>query len=259
MSQASTLRREKIREFLVKNRSATVRDLGAHLEASEATIRRDIQALASEPGFRRTRGGIIVEESTAELSVMQRGHLMAESKRAIGRAAAGLIRDGEAVFIGSGSTTIEVARALADHRDLTIITNSLPVAMILADNPRVNLVVAGGALRRPELSLIGHIVEKSLEELRADTVVMGIQGIHPEHGLTNEFLPEAVLDRLLVRFAPRLYIVADSSKLGKIRASFVGAIEDVDVLITDDGGDPAIREAIAARGVRIEIAPGRPR
>lgn len=238
----------------MKNRNAGVRDLGAELHASEATIRRDIQILLREQGFRRIRGGIGIEESTGDLSVLQRGHLMAERKRLIGRKTAELVRDGEVVFIGSGSTTMEVARALGRHTDLTVITNSLPVVMILADNPRVNLVVAGGALRRPEQSLIGHIVEKALSELRADKVIMGIQGIHPEHGLTNEFLPEAVLDRYLVHFAPQLCIVADSSKLGKTKASFVGSIDDIDVLVTDDAADPGVLAALSERGVQTVIA-----
>jgi DeoR/GlpR family transcriptional regulator of sugar metabolism len=241
----------------MRNRSAGVSDLGAELKASEATIRRDIQILLREPGFRRIRGGIGIEESTAELSVLQRGHLMADRKRLIGRKTAELVQDGEVIFIGSGSTTIEVARALSNHKDLTVISNSIPVVMILADNPRVNLVVAGGAFRRPEQSLIGHIVEMALSELRADKVIMGIQGIHPEHGLTNEFLPEAVLDRYLVHFAPHLCIAADSSKLGKIKASLVGSIEDVDVLVTDDAADPAMLAALADRGVRAVLA-GRP-
>jgi DeoR/GlpR family transcriptional regulator of sugar metabolism len=254
VSAANDLRREKIREFLMQNRTAAVHELGSALDASEATIRRDIQVLAREPGFRRIRGGIGIEETAAELSVAQRGHLLAASKRAIGRAAARLVQDGEAVFLGSGSTVVEVARALAGHAGLTVITNSLPVIALYADNPRVSLVVAGGALRRPEQSLIGHIVEKSLAELRADKVIMGIQGIHPEHGLTNEFLPEAVLDRFLVHFAPQLIIAADGSKLGKIRASHVGRMEDVDVLVTDDTADPALLAAVEACGVRAVIA-----
>jgi DeoR/GlpR family transcriptional regulator of sugar metabolism len=259
MSASNSLRRERIREYLMQNRSAAVADLGAHLDASEATIRRDIQVLVKEPGFRRIKGGIGIEDSTAELSVHQRGHIMAERKRVIGRTAAELVQDGESVFLGSGSTIIEVARCLADRRDLTVITNSLPVVALLADKPRINLVVAGGALRRPEQSLIGHIVEKTLSELRADKVIMGIQGIHPEHGLTNEFLPEAVLDRYLVDFAPQLVIAADSSKLGKIKASFVGKIEDVDILVTDDDADPAVLAELSRRGVRTVVAEGAPR
>jgi len=256
MSVANDLRRGKIREYLMRNRSAWVKELTEQLNASEATIRRDVQVLARESGFRRIRGGIELDDSKLDFSVIQRGHLLAEQKRSIGLKAAQLVSDGEVVFIGSGSTTIEVARNLAGHKDLTVITNSLPIITTLVDNPRVNLVVAGGALNRAELSFIGHIVEKALSEVRADKVIMGIQGIHLEHGLTNEYLPEAILDRVLVKFAPQLVIVADSSKLGKIKASFVGRIEDIGVLVTDAGADPGVLAGLKERGVEILIADG---
>jgi DeoR/GlpR family transcriptional regulator of sugar metabolism len=256
VSVSNEMRRERIREFLTRNHEASVRDLSRQLEASEATIRRDIQVLSREPGFTRSRGGIGLDDALSELSVLQRGRLMADRKRMIGDAAARLVQDGESVFLGSGSTTIEVARCLSGRGNLTVITNSLPIVNALVDAPRVTLVVAGGALRRPELSFIGHIVEKSLAELRADRVIMGIQGIHPEHGLTNEFLPEAILDRFLVHFAPQLCIVADSSKLGRIKTSFVGDIRDVDVLVTDGAENAEMREEIGRRGVRTVIAGG---
>jgi DeoR/GlpR family transcriptional regulator of sugar metabolism len=254
MSITNESRREKIRQYLLRNRHAGVQDLSAHLNTSEATIRRDIQALLKEEGFKRIRGGIGVDESRPELSVVQRGRLMADQKRAIGAKAASLVRDGEVIFLGSGSTTVEVAKCLAGHKDLTVITNSLPIVTTLIDNPRINLVVAGGALRRPELSLIGHIVEKSLSELRADKVIIGIQGLHPAQGLTNEFLPEAVLDRHLVHFAAQLIVVADSSKLGKIKASFVGDASDIDVLVTDTAADRQFLDQLDKQGVRIVLA-----
>ena len=137
---------------------------------------------------------------------------------------------------------------------MTVITNSLPIVNILVDNPGIDLVVTGGALRRSELSFIGHIVEKALSELRADAVIIGIQGIHPDRGLTNEFLPEAILDRVLVRFAPQLIIVADSSKLGKIKASFVGGIENMTMLVTDSSIDTTMRGELERHGVRVAVA-----
>jgi DeoR/GlpR family transcriptional regulator of sugar metabolism len=256
MSITNELRREKIREYLLRNRSAEVRDLGRALNASEATIRRDLLALLTESGFKRIRGGISIDETKTELSVAQRGYLQADKKRLIGKKAAELVHDGEVIFLGTGSTTIEVARNLAGHRNLTVITNSLPIISTLVDNPGIDLVVTGGALRRPELSFIGHIVEKALSELRADKVIIGIQGIHPDRGLTNEFLPEAILDRVLVHFAPQLIIVADGSKLGKIKASFVGGIEDIGTLVTDSSIDRTILEELGKHGVRVMLADG---
>ena len=254
MSSANRIRRDKIREYLTQHRSAGVKDLGHYLNTSEATIRRDLRELAHEDAYRRTRGGIALDETRTESSVLQRGHFQTDKKRLIGKKAAGLVSDGEVIFLGSGSTTIEVARSLGGHRDLTVITNSLPVINILADNPRVSLVVAGGALRKSEQSFIGHTVEKALRELRADKVIMGIHAIHPDHGLTNEYLPEAIVDRFLVHYAPHLVVVADSTKLGKTRASYVGAIEDIGTLVTDAGISLEMKATLEHRGAKVVIA-----
>jgi DeoR/GlpR family transcriptional regulator of sugar metabolism len=254
MSITSEIRREKIREYLLLNRSVDVRGLSRDLGASEATIRRDLSSLLKERGFKRIRGGIGIDETRTELSVAQRGYLQADKKRLIGKKAAELVHDGEVIFLGTGSTTIEVARNLTRHRNLTVITNSLPIITTLVDSPGIDLVVTGGALRRPELSFIGHIVEKALTELRADKVIIGIQGIHPDRGLTNEFLPEAILDRVLVHFAPQLVIVADSSKVGKIKASFVGRIEDIGVLVIDPSIETTALRDLEQHGVHVVIA-----
>jgi DeoR/GlpR family transcriptional regulator of sugar metabolism len=256
MSVTNALRKEKIREYLLHNRKAEVKDLGRYLNTSEATIRRDLLALLKESGFKRIRGGVSLDETNTELSVAQRGYFQADKKRRIGRKAAELVHDGEVIFLGTGSTVIEVAKNLTERRNLTIITNSLPIINILVDIPGIDLVVTGGALRRPELSFIGHIVEKALSELRADKVIIGIQGIHPDRGLTNEFLPEAILDRVLVHFAPQLIIVADSSKLGKIKASFVGGIEDMGMLVTDSSIDKTILSDLERHGVHVTVADG---
>ena len=188
MSVTNALRREKIREYLLLNGKAEVKDLGPYLNASDATIRRDLLALLKESGFKRIRGGVSLDETNSELSVAQRGYLEADKKRRIGKKAAELVRDGEVIFLGTGSTVIEVAKNLAERKNLTVITNSLPIVNILVDNPGIDLVMTGGALRRPELSFIGHIVEKALSELRADKVIIGIQG-EPTSGMNERMEP----------------------------------------------------------------------
>ena len=254
MSVTNEQRRAAIREYLLRNGSAEVGGLSRDFNASAATIRRDILVLLKENGFKKLRGGIGVDDTKAEPSFAQRSYLQSDKKRRIGKKAAELVHDGEAIFLGTGSTVLEVAKNLTTRRNLTVITNSFPVITTLVDSPGVDLVVTGGALRRPELSFIGHIVEKALSELRADKVIIGIQGIHPESGLTNEFLPEAMLDRVLVTFAPQLIIVADSSKIGKIKASAVGRIEDIGVLVTDPSIDVGIFEDLQRRSIRVLLA-----
>jgi len=254
MSVTNERRKIAIREYLLRSGSAKVSELSQHFNASEATIRRDILELLRESGFKKFRGGIAVDDTNSELSFAQRSYLQSDKKRRIGRKAAELVRDGETVFLGSGSTVLEVAKNLTTRRNLTVITNSLPVITTLVESPGVDLVVTGGALRRPELSFIGHIVGKTLSELRADKVIIGIQGIHPESGLTNDFLPEAVLDRVLVTFAPQLILVADSSKIGKINASAVGGIEDIGWLVTDTSIDANFLNGLKKHNVQILIA-----
>ena len=254
MSVTNDQRRAAIREYLLRNGRAEVGGLSRDFNASEATIRRDILVLLKENGFKKLRGGIGVDDTKAEPSFAQRSYLQSDKKRRIGKKAAELVHDGEAIFLGTGSTALEVAKNLTTRRNLTVITNSFPVITTLVDSPGVDLVVTGGALRRPELSFIGHIVEKALSELRADKVIIGIQGIHPESGLTNEFLPEAMLDRVLVTFAPQLIIVADSSKMGKIKASAVGRIEDIGVLVTDPSIDAGFLEDLHRHSVRVLLA-----
>jgi len=106
-------------------------------------------------------GGIGVDDTNTETSFTQRSYMQSDKKRRIGKKAAELVHNGEAIFLGTGSTALEVAKNLTTRRNLTVITSSLPVITTLVDSPGVDLVVTGGALRRPELSFIGHIVEKA--------------------------------------------------------------------------------------------------
>jgi DeoR/GlpR family transcriptional regulator of sugar metabolism len=248
-------RRDRILAYIERKGRASIEELCAFLATSEATVRRDLGEMDREGLVHRVHGGATVSDSMKEEPpVFHRAALFAEQKRAIGRTAAALIRDGETVFLGSGSTVMEVARNLMDRRELRVVTNSLPIVNLLADVPEINLVVTGGFLRSAERTFIGFLVQKSLAELRADTVVIGIQGIHPEHGLTDDWLPETMVDRAIVRFAPQLIVVADSSKFGRTRLSFVAGLSDVSAIVTDCGVTPSVMKALADRGVRVVLA-----
>jgi DeoR/GlpR family transcriptional regulator of sugar metabolism len=234
---------------------AGMEELCAFLETSEATVRRDLASLAAEGLIKRVHGGAVVgERLLEEPPVLQRCGVFTEQKRAIGRAAAALIHDGETIFLGSGSTVLEVARNLTSRRELRVITNSLPIVNLLADVPEIHLVVTGGFLRNAERTFVGFLVEKCLAELRADKTIVGIQAIHPEHGLTNDWLPETMVDRAIVRFAPELVVVADSSKFGTTRLSFVTGLSEVGTIVTDAGIEASMAKALTDRGVRLIVA-----
>ena len=255
MSVRKRERIERIQEYLQCTTRATISELRELLKASEATIRRDLDELANIGAVNRIRGGaVLLNTMNAQPLVIQRGFTRAEEKRRIGRRAAELINDGETVFIGSGSTALEVAKNLIGHKNLTVITNSLPVINVLINVPGIKIVVTGGFLRNSELSLIGHLVEKSLSELRADKTIIGMQGIHTLHGLTNDFLPEAMTDRTIANFAPELIVVVDSSKFGKISTSFVADLNLVSTIVTDYKISSEILSELQAYGLRVIIA-----
>lgn len=255
MSLLKSDRFNKIREFVYSKGSATVGELCALLGVSAATVRRNIDELSVSGVVQRIYGGVTTPApSTAEPPVLQRRSSNTEEKRLVGSFTASLINDGETIFLGSGSTTIEVARSIKQKHDLTVITNSLPIVNLLVDAEGVKLIIAGGFLRQAELSIIGHIVEHSLSELRADKVIMGIQGIHPVHGMTNSYLPETKTDRAIVRFAPIVIVVADYSKFGQIKSSFVADLSAIHTIVTDAQAPTDIIQNITTQGVRVLIA-----
>jgi DeoR family transcriptional regulator of aga operon len=247
-------RRERIQAYIYAQGRATVSELCGAFSASEATIRRDLDELAEKALVERVHGGAQMPESARpEAPVYRRASAQGEEKRAIGRAAAALVADGETVFLGSGSTVLEVARCLVD-REITVITNSIPVCNTLAESPGVNLIVAGGFLRKAELSLVGHTVEQMLADLRGDKVIMGIQGIHLQHGLTNSYLPESIVDRTIVGFTSQLVVVADHTKFGKTNSAFVADLSAVNTVVTDERTPREVVNALMGRGITVVVA-----
>jgi len=252
---SKTERIEKIRQLVHETGGVSVTELCAHFSVSEATIRRDLEELGAGGIVQRVHGGAIRLKSPApEPPILQRTHDQAEFKDQIGRAAAELIGEGETVFLGSGSTVLAAAKYLKGRHNLTVISNSLPVINLLADAQDITVIALGGLLRQSELSLIGHIAEHSLAELRADKVVMGIRAVHLEHGLTNDYLPETMTDRAVVKLSSKVILVADHTKFGRTAPAFVAPLLAVDTLVTDSGVALEVFQGLTDAGIRVIVA-----
>lgn len=255
MSILKVERQEKIRQFVYSSQRATVSQLCLQFKVSEATIRRDLDELAASGSLLRTHGGAARPETvTPEPPVLQRIQEQAEAKHRIGRAAAGLIADGETVFISSGSTALAVATHLQHRYNLTVISNSLPVINLLADCPGLTVIVIGGLLRQSEQSMIGHLAELAVAELRADKVIFGIGAIDLQRGLTNDYLPETMTDRAIMQLSARVILVADHTKFGRIAPALVAPLSVVDTVVTDSGLDPKTMEMLTAAGIHLIMA-----
>ncbi|HIE37745.1 MAG TPA: DeoR/GlpR transcriptional regulator, partial [Anaerolineae bacterium] len=201
-------------------------------------------------------GAVLASPAPPEPPVIQRMLQEQGWKERIGRAAAGLVADGESVFIGSGSTTAYVARHLLDHKGLTVVTNALNIATELASAKGVTVVVTGGMMRASELSLVGHIAECSLREVRVDKVIIGMRAISLEAGMTNDYLPEVMTDRTIIEMAPELILVADHTKFGKVASAYVAPVERVTTLVTDPEADPEVLARLREMGIGVIVADG---
>jgi len=248
-------RQQTILDIARVDKQVTVTELSKRFAVSEITIRRDLRELRDAGVLQRTHGGAVVPTSVPpELPVLQRSSQERIYKEAIGRAAAALVQDGDSIFIGSGTTAQCLVPYLADRRDLTVITNALNIATDLASATGITLVVTGGVLRVSELSLVGHLTSKSLQELRVDKVIVGMRTVSLEAGLTNDYLMEVVTDRAIIEMSPELIVLADHTKFGRVASAYIAPVERVAVLVTDWMTDDNTVERMRQMGIRVIVA-----
>ena len=157
-------RHSKIRALVDENGQVSVSELIELLNVSEATVRRDLEEMAQQGWVRRTHGGAVrIERARREPPILQRQSKAAEEKQRIGQLAAQFVKDGDTIFLGSGTTVHEVARTIRKISGLTVITNALNVVNELANCENIELIVIGGLLRQSELSMVGHIAEQAIQ------------------------------------------------------------------------------------------------
>jgi DeoR family transcriptional regulator of aga operon len=247
-------RHRRIRSLVEQRGRVTVQQLTAAFEVSEATIRRDLEELDGQGWLRRTHGGAVqVEKAAREAPIMQRMNEQQEEKLRIGIAAARLIKDGETIFLGSGTTLLELARSLPDNISLTVITNSLPVVNQLSNHPGIDLIVIGGMLRPSEFSMVGHITEHAVREFRADRVFMGMHAVDVRHGFTNDYLPETMTDRAILSIAPQVVVLADHSKFGRVSSVFVAPVTAADIIFTGSEVSADAVEEMRELGIDVRL------
>ena len=251
----SSLERQlQILQLVERQQRISVANICEQYAVSEATARRDLETLAAEGKVQRVHGGAIaLTQAPPEQSILQRQDEQAQEKMRIGQAAAALVHDGETVFLGSGTTVLEIAKNIRERKGLTVITNSLPVVNTLAGLEEITVIVLGGMLRDSELSFIGHITEQALAEVRADKVFIGTRAISVEQGLTNDYLPETLTDRAILNIGRDIVIVADHTKCGVISTAFLAPLNAMHTLVTDGGTDVEFVTALKQKGINVLV------
>jgi DeoR family transcriptional regulator of aga operon len=248
-------------DMLGQRSKVDVDDLAEELNVSSATIRRDLDHLAEQQLLTRTRGGAVANNVAYDLPLRYKTARHASQKERIGRAAAALVGRGTVVGLNGGTTTTEIARALAirpdfntgsDEPALTVVTNALNIANELAVRPHVKIVVTGGVARPQSFELTGPLATRILEEITLDVVFLGVDAVDPVQGAYAHHEGEASINRLMAERARKVIVTADSSKLGKHAFAQICPVSSVSMLITDaDASDEWVR-AFIAEGIVVE-------
>ena len=249
-------RQQSICRLLRQHGECSVEELTRRLGVSGMTVRRDLAALARQDKVLRTHGGAAMADRISfDFVFRERLGQRCAAKDAVARAAAARIADGQSVLLDSGTTTLALARQLHGKERLTVITTSLPIAAELQFDQQIEVLLLGGYLRAGSPDLIGALTESNLETLRADIAFLGADGIDGRGCVYNES-PEVA--RMLTKMAAAVksvYVVADSSKLGRTALWRFGRLSDWTGLITNADADRRTLASLRKAGVRLVLAP----
>ncbi|WP_405592188.1 DeoR/GlpR family DNA-binding transcription regulator [Streptomyces sp. NBC_01190] len=254
----STERHRRIAEAVGEAGRLSVAELAAMTGASEMTVRRDLEILAEQGVLERYRGGarsLLLRGEEPPFALRATEGI--EAKRLLAAEVAAMIADGETVLVDSGTTCLEVARAL-QHRRLTVMPLSLHALNALTGAPLLRLLVPGGEPRPGELGLTGPLTEASLAALRFDTAVLGCCGLTTADGLTAYDLAEAATKRAAIASARRVIAVAEGAKLARTALAFVAPVTALHTVVTEESAPRREIEALTAAGVTLRTVPVTP-
>jgi len=244
-----------ILELLAQAGKLSVEEAAESLEVSTATIRRDFDQLAEQQMLTRTRGGAVAQSISYDLPLRYKSARNADAKQRIATAAAGLVEPGAVVGMNGGTTTSELARRLATKATLesgfTVVTNALNIAAELTVRRHVKIVVTGGVARPQSYELIGPLASGVLERVTLDIAFLGVDALDVEWGACAHHEGEAGVNSLLIGRAAKVVVVADSSKVGRRAFARICPVEQVDVLVTDEGADDEVVAGFAAAEIKV--------
>jgi len=249
-------RRQQILEQVNRQGRVSVSDLSQSFGVSGVTIRADLQALADRNLLVRTHGGALPSNRglyDISLAMRRQQHIFEKSR--IGEVGASMVQNGDSVVLDSSSTALAIAQHIKNHRDVTVITNSLAVAHEMLDVSGVTVVMPGGSLQRDTASLVGAWgIKRRLKRYNVEKGFFGAHGINVPEGLTDVSDAEAKVKRPLVAMCRQVIAVLDATKWGKVGLASFADAEDVDCVITDVDAPPEMVDRIRSMGEEVILA-----
>jgi DeoR family transcriptional regulator of aga operon len=254
---SATERTQHILQELQRGGKVSVDELAKLLGVSLTTVRRELRGLEIKGLLRRTHGGAIpvspmLYEPFRHLSSFQEQEdRNAAEKRRIGLAAAEMVAEGETVSIGAGTTTTQVARSLISRKGITIITNSVNIAMELSHRDEISVIVTGGLLSGDWFALVGPAALTGIGEMFVDKCFVGVDGADAEHGATSNYSDQAAVHRAMIRQARQRIVVADHEKVGVVGRALIASPSEIDLILTDSGATDEAVAPFLLRGIDV--------
>ena len=247
----SAARRAAILAAVRRAGEANVAALADEFAVTPQTIRRDLNHLADRALIARVHGGAELGTGIANARYDERRGMAAQPKARIGAAAAALVPEGASLFINIGTTTEAVARHLADHHKLLVVSNNLNVVDLLAGREGIAVIAVGGHVRAGDRAVIGALADQFIDNFRVDLALIGASGLSENGDLLDFDADEVLVARRIIRQARTVILVADSSKFGRAAPIRIAGADAIDHLVTDRLTSPTLRAALTAAGVKI--------
>lgn len=247
-------RRRLLLELIASRGFATLDELVRLLGVSESTVRRDLEALDASGAVKRTHGGAVTSAELRSMPALEdRLATSASEKRAIGRAAAALIDDGDTVLLDGGTTTMEVARSLLG-RPVQVVTNSIPIASLFSGREQADVILIGGYVSPRTGVAMGPLAVEMMRDIRVRRAILGAGGIVAE-GVYNSNVLLVETERRMMACAQEVVIVADHTKFGRLSLSKLCDLDAIDAVVVDSAFPEAFRSPLDRADVSIHVAP----
>ncbi len=251
---ALSFRQTEILDIARSQGRVVVEDLAHRFEVTLQTIRRDLTELADAGFVDRVHGGAMPRTGVSNLGYEERRRMNDAAKAAIARACAAEIPDNCSIILNLGTTTEAVARALLHHSNITVVTNNMNVANILAANPGCDIMVAGGALRRSDGGLVGELTTQFFEQFKVDYAVIGTSSLDRDGDILDYDLAEVRVSKAIIRQARKTYLVCDHSKLARSAPARLASLSEIDAIFTDAPLPPDLARKCADWQTQVHIA-----
>ncbi|WKS94973.1 DeoR/GlpR family DNA-binding transcription regulator [Riemerella columbina] len=249
-----TKRHQYILDQLKQENHVLVSELAKALEVSEVTIRKDFKVLEKKGLLFRNHGGAsLVNPYVVDRPISHKQHLNKSEKNRIAIAATEVIEDHDVVILGSGTTVLNMVESFPKDKTVTVITSSLLIANMLSQYEKIAVIQIGGEVRRSSQSTVGPVAQKFMEEISANKLFLGVDGIDLDFGISTSNTAEAHLNRMMIKNASKTYILSDHSKFGKKGLGQICSLRNIDCLITDQSPSEEIKKTLEKLSIQLVV------